>query len=82
MERENINKEIAKEFFDYWVEQNQLKTKMRFEMEKVFDISRRLQTWVKNNVKFNNVKSGTNGKETRTDGQNSAKEQFRRNFNQ
>ena len=56
---------------------------MRYELEKTYDISRRLNNWIKNNDKFNtNKKVGTNVKETRTDAQNSAKEQFRANFNQ
>ena len=40
-----------KEFFDYWTEHNEpvtARTKMRFEMEKVFHVGRRLGTWFKN----------------------------------
>ena len=80
MENGHLDKTIVKEFFEYWTEPNQSKTKLRFELEKTYDISRRLATWVKNNEKFNVNKNTTNGKETRTDGQNTAKEQFRRNF--
>ncbi|CAB4151798.1 hypothetical protein UFOVP597_35 [uncultured Caudovirales phage] len=80
---EDIDKIIVKDFFNYWTEPNQAKTKLRFEMEKTWDISRRLSTWVKNNDKFSvNKKVGNYAPETRTDSQNSAKEQFRRNFNQ
>lgn len=80
---EGIDINLTKEFFNYWTEPNQSKTKLKFELEKTYDISRRISTWVKNNEKFNNNnKSGNYAKETRTDGQNSAKEQFRRNFNQ
>jgi hypothetical protein len=67
---------MLKEFFEYWTEPNQRNTKMRFEMEKVFDVSRRLSTWIKNNDKFNTSKNGKSS-ETRTDGQNNAVEQFR-----
>lgn len=42
-------KEMLREFFDYWVEKNDGGRKMRFEMQKVFDINRRLKTWKKNN---------------------------------
>jgi hypothetical protein len=76
------DKNLTKDFFDYWTEPNQTKTKLRFEMEKTYDISRRLSTWVKNNDKFSvNKKVGNYATETRTTSQNDAKEQFRRNFN-
>jgi len=45
-------KEMAKEFFDYWVEMNPNGKKMRFEMEKVFDVNRRLNTWLQNDKKW------------------------------
>ena len=37
--------EIQTEFIDYWTEPNRSKTKLRYELEKTFDISRRLKTW-------------------------------------
>jgi len=45
--------ETLKDFFEYWSEKNESKTKMRFQLEKVFDISRRLATWDKNSKNFN-----------------------------
>jgi len=42
-------KEMLRDFFDYWTEMNEGGKKMRFEMQKVFDISRRLKTWSNNN---------------------------------
>ena len=33
------------DFFNYWVEENKSGTKMRFEMERVFELKRRLITW-------------------------------------
>lgn len=45
-------RETLREFYDYWIESNDNGKKMRFEMEKVFDIKRRLSTWDKNNTKF------------------------------
>lgn len=69
-----------KDFFEYWTEKNQKGTKMRFEMEKVFDIQRRLNTWKKNNLKFNS--NTTKSNETRTNTQELAKQQFRERFNQ
>jgi len=40
-------------FFSYWTEKNS-KGKERWEMEKFFDISRRITTWMNNKSKFNN----------------------------
>jgi hypothetical protein len=39
-------------FFSYWTEKN-AKGKERWECEKFFDISRRVNTWMKNKTKFN-----------------------------
>jgi hypothetical protein len=36
---------MLKSFCDYWTEPNKSKTKMRFELEKTFEIGRRLVTW-------------------------------------
>jgi uncharacterized protein YdaU (DUF1376 family) len=44
--------ELLKSFFDYWTEPNHSKTKMRFELEKTFDVERRLNTWKKNESNF------------------------------
>jgi hypothetical protein len=37
--------EMLKDFVRYWTEPNKSRTKMRYELEKVFDIPRRLATW-------------------------------------
>lgn len=42
------SKEMLREFFDYWTEMNEGGAKMRFEMQRVFDIKKRLVTWKKN----------------------------------
>jgi hypothetical protein len=47
-----FGKELLISFFNYWSEPNHLKTKMRFELEKTFDIKRRLKTWQTNSTKF------------------------------
>jgi DNA-binding transcriptional regulator YhcF (GntR family) len=44
--------EIQTEFIDYWTEPNRSKTKLRYELEKTFDISRRLKTWVKRQKQY------------------------------
>lgn len=51
------NEAMLNKFCTYWTEPNKSKTKMRFELEKVFDISRRLATWASrdNNFKQENV---------------------------
>lgn len=41
---------LLDEFFNYWSEANPGGTKMRFEMEKTWDLSRRLARWDKNNT--------------------------------
>ena len=43
--------QMLKEFFNYWSERNQ-KGKMRWELEKTFEIQNRLATWNRNNSKF------------------------------
>lgn len=40
-------KEMLNDFYAYWIEHNPNGKKMRFEMEKVFNIERRLITWHK-----------------------------------
>jgi len=45
--------ETLKDFYSYWIEKNEQGRKMRFELEKVFDIKRRLKTWDSNNAKWN-----------------------------
>lgn len=47
-------KEMLKEFYDYWTEPNRSKSKMRCEMEKTWDSSKRLKTWFNNSQKFSN----------------------------
>tara|TARA_R100001463_G_scaffold8115_1_gene25326 strand:+ start:252 stop:842 length:591 start_codon:yes stop_codon:yes gene_type:complete len=45
--------EILNAFVDYWTEPNRSKTKLRYELQKTFDVSRRLKTWAKNEKQFN-----------------------------
>lgn len=47
-------------FYSYWTEKNN-KGKERWEMEKFFDIARRIKTWMTNSTKFK--KNGTNNSE-------------------
>lgn len=48
--------EVLKNFYEYWTEPNQSKTKMRFELEKTWDMKRRLERWLNNNKNKNYVK--------------------------
>ena len=49
---ETYGREMLNEFYMYWTEPNQRKTKMKYEMEKTWSIERRLNTWSKQSVKF------------------------------
>lgn len=46
--KDKYPKETLRAFYNYWSEPNQRKTKLRFEMEKTFDIGRRLGKWKDN----------------------------------
>ena len=48
----NVNN-VVDEFCTYWTEKNIAGKKMRWEMQKTFDISRRLDRWIKNNNDWN-----------------------------
>jgi hypothetical protein len=48
--------ETLREFYLYWSEHSDNGKKMRYEMQKVFNIERRLITWVKNQDKFDTPK--------------------------
>jgi hypothetical protein len=45
-------KELLRAFYDYWSEPNKSKTKMRMELEKTWDLAKRLKRWQDNQVKF------------------------------
>lgn len=40
------------DFYEYWSEMNQGGTKMRFEKEKTWELSKRLKRWADNNKKY------------------------------
>lgn len=42
-------KEMIREFYDYWSEPNKSKTKLRWELEKTWDLEKRLKRWAGNN---------------------------------
>lgn len=55
---EMYGRELLNEFYMYWSEPNKSKTKMRFEQQPTWDLTRRLSTWSRNN--YNKRSNGTN----------------------
>lgn len=49
---ETYGREMIRAFFDYWSEMNKSQTKMRFEQQPTWEVSKRLATWAKRE-KFN-----------------------------
>ena len=50
---DEFGKELLNDFYGYWTEPNKSKSKLRFELERTWDVSRRLSTWAKNDKNFN-----------------------------
>ena len=53
-------KDMVRAFFDYWSEPNKSNSKMRFELERTWDLARRLGTWASRENQFNHRSNGTN----------------------
>jgi len=53
----NLSTDLCQEFVDYWTETNKSNSKMKFELQKTFDIKRRLARWQKNDKKWNKKES-------------------------
>lgn len=53
-------KDMVRAFFDYWSEPNKSNSKMRFELERTWDLARRLGTWASRDNQFNHRSNGTN----------------------
>lgn len=45
---EKYDRDLLNDFFEYWTEPNKSGTRMRFQLEKTWDIGRRLARWAKN----------------------------------
>ena len=56
---EQYGKETVLSFFTYWTEPNRSHTKMRYELEKTWDVSLRLATWAKRETQFNTKRTQT-----------------------
>jgi hypothetical protein len=53
--------QMLEDFFQYWSECNPSYTKLRFEMEKTWEVQKRLATWARNSKEFNKTnKHGQN----------------------
>lgn len=50
-------KEMCRKFYEHWTEKNQGGTKMKFEMQKTWEVGKRLKTWFDNSKNFNNGNS-------------------------
>jgi hypothetical protein len=46
------------EFIEYWCESDK-NGKLRYELEKFFDVKRRINTWIKNKLRYGNTKTST-----------------------
>ena len=57
MQITDISKDELQDFIDYWTEHNPKGTKMKFEMQKTFDINLRLKRWIFNSKAWNRNKS-------------------------
>jgi len=54
--RDTYPNNLIDDFIAYWSEPNKSNTKFKYEMQKTWDLERRLNTWVKNDKKFNFAK--------------------------
>lgn len=52
-------RDLLNAFFGYWTEPNKSGIKMRFEMEKAWDVKRRLETWASKDKNWNKPKTET-----------------------
>lgn len=59
-------RELLKEFNAYWTEPNKSQSKFKQELERTWDLERRLGTWAKNDKNF--IKSNQDGKQNNTAG--------------
>lgn len=59
------SRKMLLDFYHYWSEENQAKTRMRWEMQETWNVAGRLRTWANNNKNFK--KNNNYGRETITD---------------
>lgn len=68
---EMYGKDMVRDFFDYWSEMNKSETKMRFEQQPTWEISKRLSTWAKRE-KINGNRNSQNEQDSQQRKLNSA----------
>jgi hypothetical protein len=61
---QKYGKDICNNFYLYWSEPNKSKTKLRYEMEKTWDVERRLANWANRDKTFNQRSNGTDADTT------------------
>jgi hypothetical protein len=54
---EKHGKEMIRAFYDYWTEPNKTGTRIRMDMEKTWDLAKRVQRWSDNQDKFGSKQS-------------------------
>jgi len=54
---ENVAKQEIKKFISYWTELNSSGKKQRWQLEKTFEVNRRLTTWLNKTKEFNKIKN-------------------------
>lgn len=65
---DKYGREILNEFYKYWTEPNKSNTKFRQELEKTWDLERRLETWAKNEKNFSKNKTQSTPQREQTAG--------------
>lgn len=60
------DKDFLNDFYKYWTEPNKSNSKFKQELERTWDLERRLETWARNDKNFNN--KNQNGKPTTASG--------------
>ena len=72
------DKEMLLGFYEYWTEANKTKTKLRFELEKTWDIKKRLSTWDRRGKMMRGINEGNS--RSKDEIIQSAKERYKRVF--
>jgi len=54
-------KELLRKFYDYWSEPTKSKKQIRYDLEKTWDLKKRLDTFVRNEDKFEKKNGNGNG---------------------
>ena len=49
----NVQSRELQDFISYWTEHNDGGKLLRFEMQDIFNVKRRMSTWIRNSKKFN-----------------------------